>query len=146
MVTQRLTGAQIIVEYLVKQGVRHAAGIPGHGCWTLVDALLERSDAIRSIQVMHEQSAVHLADGYYRASGDPMLAFTSIGPGAAVGELSLLDRGPRTATVTCDTDCTVLVLGAREFTALLDEVPGLTHKVLSRLAAWVRDLDSQVYG
>ena len=71
---------------------------------------------------------------------------TSIGPGAAVGELSLLDRGPRTATVTCDTDCTVLVLGAREFTALLDEVPGLTHKVLSRLAAWVRDLDSQVYG
>jgi CRP-like cAMP-binding protein len=71
---------------------------------------------------------------------------TGIGPGSAVGELSLLDRGPRTATVTCDTDCTVLVLGAREFTALLDEVPGLTHKVLSRLAAWVRDLDSQVYG
>ena len=71
---------------------------------------------------------------------------TTIGPGAAVGELSLLDRGPRTATVTCDTDCTVLVLGAREFTALLDEVPGLTHKVVSRLAAWVRDLDSQVYG
>ena len=71
---------------------------------------------------------------------------TSIGPGSAVGELSLLDRGPRTATVTCDTECTVLVLGAREFTALLDEVPGLTHKVLSRLAAWVRDLDSQVYG
>jgi acetolactate synthase-1/2/3 large subunit len=82
MVTQRLTGAQIIVEYLVKQGVGHAAGIPGHGCWTLTDALLDRSDAIRSVQVMHEQSAVHLADGYYRASGDPMLAFTSIGPGA----------------------------------------------------------------
>jgi len=82
MVTQRLTGAQIIVEHLVKQGVRHAAGIPGHGCWTLTDALLDRSDAIRTVQVMHEQSAVHLADGYYRASGKPMLAFTSIGPGA----------------------------------------------------------------
>jgi CRP/FNR family transcriptional regulator, cyclic AMP receptor protein len=71
---------------------------------------------------------------------------TTIGPGAAVGELSLLDRGPRTASVTCDTDCTVLVLGAREFTSLLDDVPGLSHKVLARLAAWVRDLDSQVYG
>lgn len=71
---------------------------------------------------------------------------TTIGPGAAVGELSLLDRGPRTATVTCDTDCTVLVLGAREFTSLVDEVPGLSHKILSRLAAWVRDLDSKVYG
>ena len=71
---------------------------------------------------------------------------TTIGPGSAVGELSLLDRGPRTATVTCDTECTVLVLGSREFTALLDEVPGLAHKVLTRLAAWVRDLDSKVYG
>ncbi len=82
MVAQRLTGAEIIVEYLVKSGVRYAAGIPGHGAWTLTDALLDRSDEIRSVQVMHEQSAVHLADGYYRAVGEPMLAFTSIGPGA----------------------------------------------------------------
>lgn len=82
MVAERRTGAQLIVEYLVKRGVRHAAGIPGHGCWTLTDALLDRSAEIRTVQVMHEQSAVHLADGYYRASGEPMLAFTSIGPGA----------------------------------------------------------------
>ena len=81
-IPQRLTGAQIIVESLVRHGVRHAAGIPGHGCWTLTDALLDRADEIRTIQVMHEQSAVHLADGFYRASGEPMLAFTSIGPGA----------------------------------------------------------------
>ena len=80
--SQRLTGAQIIVNHLVRQGVRFAAGIPGHGCWTLTDALLDCADAIRSVQVMHEQSAVHLADGYYRASGEPMLAFSSIGPGA----------------------------------------------------------------
>ncbi len=78
----RLTGAQILVEYLVLQGVPFAAGIPGHGCWAITDALLDRQDAIRTIQVMHEQSAVHLADGYFRATGDPMLAFTSIGPGA----------------------------------------------------------------
>ncbi len=78
---QRLTGAQIIAEYLVRTGVDHAAGIPGHGVWTLTDALLDRPE-IRTVQVMHEQSAVHLADGYYRASGRPMLAFTSIGPGA----------------------------------------------------------------
>jgi acetolactate synthase-1/2/3 large subunit len=78
----RLTGAQILVEYLVRQGVPFAAGIPGHGCWAITDALLDRQDAIRTIQVMHEQSAVHLADGYFRATGKPMLAFTSIGPGA----------------------------------------------------------------
>ncbi|HEX2765627.1 MAG TPA: thiamine pyrophosphate-binding protein [Candidatus Limnocylindria bacterium] len=82
MVAERRTGAELVVEYLVNRGVRHAAGIPGHGCWTLTDALLDRADAIRTVQVMHEQSAVHLADGHHRASGQPMLAFTSIGPGA----------------------------------------------------------------
>lgn len=79
---RRLTGAQIVVEHLVRQRVPIVAGIPGHGSWALTDALLDRTDAIRTIQVMHEQSAVHLADGYYRATGRPILAFTSIGPGA----------------------------------------------------------------
>jgi acetolactate synthase-1/2/3 large subunit len=77
-----LSGAQIVVEYLVRRGVPLAAGIPGHGSWALTDALLDRRDSIRTVQVMHEQSAVHLADGYYRATGRPILAFTSIGPGA----------------------------------------------------------------
>jgi CRP-like cAMP-binding protein len=86
-----------------------------------------------------------LVDGQATVSRNDTTIGT-IGPGSAVGELSLLDHGPRTATVTCDTDCTVLVLGAREFTALLDDVPDLTHKMLARLAAWVRELDSKVYG
>ena len=77
-----LTGAQIVVEYLVRRGVPIATGIPGHGCWAITDALLDRREEIRTIQVMHEQSAVHLADGYFRATGTPILAFTSIGPGA----------------------------------------------------------------
>jgi hypothetical protein len=40
----------------------------------------------------------------------------------------------------------VLVIGSREFSALLDDVPGLTHRLLSRLASWVRELDAKVYG
>ena len=79
---RRLSGAQIVVEYLVRQGVPLVAGIPGHGSWSLTDALLDRRTQIRTVQVMHEQSAVHLADGFYRATGQPILAFTSIGPGA----------------------------------------------------------------
>lgn len=67
-------------------------------------------------------------------------------PGSAVGEFALLDRGPRTATVVADTDCRVLVLGAREFAGILDEVPGLAHKIMANLAAKVRELDTQVYG
>jgi acetolactate synthase-1/2/3 large subunit len=72
----------MIAEFLVKAGVRHVAGIPGHGIWTVLDAFLDYPD-LNVIQVLHEQSAAHLADGYYRASGKPIAAFASIGPGAA---------------------------------------------------------------
>lgn len=70
----------------------------------------------------------------------------TVSAGSAIGELSLLDKGPRTATVIADTDCRVLVLGAREFSGVLDEVPGLAHKLLAGLAARVRDLDTKIYG
>jgi CRP/FNR family cyclic AMP-dependent transcriptional regulator len=67
-------------------------------------------------------------------------------PGAAVGELALLDRGPRTATVEAATDLTLFVLGPREFAALLDEVPTLAHKLMQAMAAKIRELDTQIYG
>ena len=50
--------------------------------------------------------------------------------GACFGELALLDHGPRTATVVAATDLKVLVIGAREFAAILDEVPPIAHKLL----------------
>jgi CRP-like cAMP-binding protein len=67
-------------------------------------------------------------------------------PGDAFGELSLLDHGPRTASVEAETPMTLLVLSAREFTGVLDEVPGLNHKLLAVLASRVRELDSKVFG
>ena len=69
-----------------------------------------------------------------------------LGPGDAIGELALLDHGPRTATVTAETPLTALVLSAREFAGVIEEVPGLAQKLLGQLAARVRDLDRQIYG
>jgi CRP/FNR family transcriptional regulator, cyclic AMP receptor protein len=68
------------------------------------------------------------------------------GPGDCFGELALLDHGPRTATVTAVTDLNVLVLGAREFAAVLDEVPPVAHKMLKALASRIRELDVKTYG
>ena len=70
----------------------------------------------------------------------------SLGPGACVGELALLDHGPRTATVVAATDLKLLVIGAREFAAIIDEVPPIAHKLLRTLAARIRDLDAKTYG
>jgi CRP-like cAMP-binding protein len=70
----------------------------------------------------------------------------TLGPGDCVGELALLDHGPRTATVVATSPLTVLVLGPREFSGLLDEVPTLNHKILAALASRIRELDSQYFG
>lgn len=78
----RLTGGQIVARALKEYGVEYVAGVPGHGIWSLFDAFLEPGSQIPFIQVMHEQSAVHMADGFFRASGRPMACSTSIGPGA----------------------------------------------------------------
>ena len=70
----------------------------------------------------------------------------TLGPGDTFGELALLDHGPRTATVTATTPLKVLVIGAREFAGVLDEIPPIAHKLLKSLAKTVRDLDSKLYG
>jgi CRP/FNR family cyclic AMP-dependent transcriptional regulator len=70
----------------------------------------------------------------------------TLGPGAVIGELSLLDHGPRTATVTADTDCTMLVISQRQFLGVIDAIPALAHKLLATLAGRIRELDRQYYG
>jgi len=70
----------------------------------------------------------------------------SLGPGTVVGELSLLDHGPRTATVICETDCLLMLITQRHFSAVLDDVPALSHKLLASLAGRIRELDRQYYG
>lgn len=69
-----------------------------------------------------------------------------LGPGAFLGELGLLDRGPRTATVVTQGRVEALVLGPREFAGLLDDVPTISHKLLKALASRIRDLDKKAYG
>ncbi len=70
----------------------------------------------------------------------------TLGAGTVVGELSLLDHGPRTATVVCDTDCRLMLITQRHFLAVVDDVPALAHKLLASLAGRIRELDRQSYG
>ncbi|NLP48760.1 MAG: thiamine pyrophosphate-binding protein [Clostridiales bacterium] len=79
----KLTGGEIVVKYLVKEGVPYILGIPGHGVMGLFDAIRreEAAGKIKYIQVKHEQAATAMADGYYRMTGKPLASFASIGPG-----------------------------------------------------------------
>jgi CRP/FNR family transcriptional regulator, cyclic AMP receptor protein len=58
--------------------------------------------------------------------------------GSFFGEMSLLDGGPRTATVTAETDMRLLVLSSRSFSALIDEVPTVGRRVLQTMAERLR--------
>lgn len=71
---------------------------------------------------------------------------TTLGPGQMLGELSLLDRGPRTASVIADGDMTLLRIDQKDFLAVLDQVPAVGHKVLAALAGRIRELDRAAYG
>ncbi|MHA1753324.1 MAG: thiamine pyrophosphate-binding protein [Candidatus Helarchaeota archaeon] len=76
------TGGEIVIDYLINEGIKYVFGIPGHGCLGLVDAFIGREDKIKLVQIKQEMAGVHMADGYYRVSGVPCAVFTSIGPGA----------------------------------------------------------------
>ncbi len=79
--TMKWTGAQILMECLVREGVKVMFGFPGATVLEFYDQL-NNYPQIQHILVRHEQGAVHAADGYARASGDVGVALTTSGPGA----------------------------------------------------------------
>jgi acetolactate synthase-1/2/3 large subunit len=89
MSTNKLNGAQIIVDYLIRQKVPSVFGLCGHGNIQFIDALYERKNDIKTVSVRHESVAGFMADVYYRVSGQPTATFTSCGPGSANLPISL---------------------------------------------------------
>ena len=63
-----------------------------------------------------------------------------LGPGDYLGEIALIDHGPRTATAIVETPSRVLVLASREFHSMLASDPRIENKILRTLAARVRDM------
>jgi acetolactate synthase-1/2/3 large subunit len=74
------TGAQILVESLLAEGVDTIFGYPGGAVLPIYDALYDAD--LRHILTRHEQGAAHAADGYARASGKPGVCLATSGPGA----------------------------------------------------------------
>jgi CRP/FNR family transcriptional regulator, cyclic AMP receptor protein len=90
-------------------------GEPGHECFVIVDGRATAS-----------------------MRGRPS---SRMGPGSFFGEISLLDGGPRSATVTADTDMRLLVLSSRGFASLLREMPTVGPRIMRGLAARLREAE-----
>lgn len=78
----RLTGADIIAEVLIEQGVDTIFGYPGGAVLNIYDSLYKYSGRIRHVMTAHEQGAAHAADGYARITGKTGVVLSTSGPGA----------------------------------------------------------------
>ncbi len=106
---KQMTGAQMVVQALIDQGVEHIFGYPGGAVLPIYDEIIQQ-DQVEHILVRHEQGAGHAAEGYARSTGKPGVALVTSGPGA-------------TNLVTALTD------------ALMDSIPmvGITGQVPTHL-------------
>jgi acetolactate synthase-1/2/3 large subunit len=78
----RMTGAKIIVETLIEQGIDTIFGYPGGAVLNIYDELYKAGERISHYLTCHEQAAAHAADAYARVSGKPGVVIATSGPGA----------------------------------------------------------------
>jgi CRP-like cAMP-binding protein len=106
-----------------------------------IAALVEEIDAPAGLVLMRQgdpgREAFVIADGRAKVTIRGRRS-VKLGPGDCFGEMALLHRAPRSATVTAETDMRLFVLGSREFSHLIDTVPSVARQVLAALAERVR--------
>jgi CRP/FNR family transcriptional regulator/CRP/FNR family cyclic AMP-dependent transcriptional regulator len=104
------------------------------------DVAARREGAVLAKQGAQGLEAIIIVDGRARVEADGK-AIAELGPGDVVGEMSVIDGKPRSATVIAQTPVTLLVLHRQDFVSLLETVPGLQRKLLVTLCERVRQAD-----
>src|SRR5215210_3586647 len=97
-----MTGAEMVVEALADQGVKHLFGYPGGAVLPIYDALFQQ-DKVQHILVRHEQGAVHAAEGYARSTGKVGCVLVTSGPGATNAVTGLTDALMDSIPLVCIT-------------------------------------------
>jgi len=88
--TKTMTGAKMVVQALIDQGVDTVFGYPGGAVLPIYDEIFQQN-SIKHVLVRHEQGAVHAAEGYARSTGKPGVALVTSGPGATNAVTGLTD-------------------------------------------------------
>ena len=88
--SKAMTGAAMVVQALIEQGVEVVFGYPGGAVLPIYDAIFQQNQ-IKHVLVRHEQAAVHAAEGYARSTGKPGVVLVTSGPGATNAVTGLTD-------------------------------------------------------
>ncbi|HZB62205.1 MAG TPA: acetolactate synthase 3 large subunit [Microvirga sp.] len=102
MMSETMTGAEMVVRALQDQGVDTIFGYPGGAVLPIYDAMFQQ-DKVRHVLVRHEQGAVHAAEGYARSSGKPGVVLVTSGPGATNAITGLADAMMDSIPLVCIT-------------------------------------------
>src|SRR5437660_4002756 len=100
--TKEMTGAEMVIQALLDQGVEYIFGYPGGAVLPIYDALFQQ-DKLKHILVRHEQGAVHAAEGYARTTGKVGCALVTSGPGATNAVTGLTDALMDSIPLVCIT-------------------------------------------
>src|SRR5271169_3120121 len=100
--TREMTGAEMVIEALADQGVKHLFGYPGGAVLPIYDAMFSQ-DKVKHILVRHEQGAVHAAEGYARSTGKVGCVLVTSGPGATNAVTGLTDALMDSVPIVCIT-------------------------------------------
>ena len=109
----KLTGAQIVFESMLKEGVRHVFGYPGGANLPLYDTFAQYPQ-IQHILVRHEQAAAHAADAYARVTGEVGVCFATSGPGATNLVTGIANAWMDSVPMVCVTGSVVTALIGRD--------------------------------
>jgi len=100
--TKEMTGAEMVIEALADQGVKHIFGYPGGAVLPIYDELFKQKK-VEHILVRHEQGAVHAAEGYSRSTGKVGCVLVTSGPGATNAVTGLTDALMDSIPIVCIT-------------------------------------------
>ncbi len=100
--SKEMTGAEMVIEALADQGVKHIFGYPGGAVLPIYDAIFQQ-DRVRHVLVRHEQGAVHMAEGYARSTGKVGCVLVTSGPGATNAVTGLADALMDSIPIVCIT-------------------------------------------
>ncbi len=99
---REMTGAAIVVQALIDQGVKHIFGYPGGAVLPIYDEIIQQ-EKLKHVLVRHEQGAGHAAEGYARSSGRVGVALVTSGPGATNMVTPLTDAMMDSVPLVCIT-------------------------------------------
>src|SRR6185437_7091430 len=102
IMTREMTGAEMVIQALADQGVKHLFGYPGGAVLPIYDALFAQKQ-VQHVLVRHEQGAVHAAEGYARSTGKVGCVLVTSGPGATNSVTGLTDALMDSIPIVCIT-------------------------------------------